>query len=269
MLENINWYPGHMKKTGELIRENLKLVDTVVEVIDARIPVSSRNPAFDDLLRNKKRVVALNKSDLSESAENEKWAAAIGKSCRGVALTNCVSGEGVLELVRSLDASRLMIVGVPNVGKSSLINRLAGRKSAKTGDRPGVTRGKQWLNLERGIMLLDTPGILWPKFEDPKTGVNLAMCGAIKDEILDRESLALELIGLLSEKYPGHLMNRYKLIELADSPVENLTAIARARGFLLPGNRVDYDRAARTLLDEFRSGMIGRVTLEPYDEIRE
>ena len=258
-----------MKKTRELIQENLKLVDKVIEVIDARIPVSSRNPIVDEILVNKKRIVVLNKSDLSESVENEKWAAAIKKSGCGAVIMNCVTGEGVSELVKSLDSSRVMIVGVPNVGKSSLINRLTGRRSTKTGDRPGITRGKQWLSLERGIMLLDTPGILWPKFEDPQTGQNLALCGAIKDEILDRQTLALELVSLLADKYPKRLSDRYKLTELSESPLENMTAIALIRGFLLPGKRIDYDRVSRTLLDEFRSGMIGRFTLEPYDEIRE
>ena len=155
-----------------------------------------------------------------------------------------------------------MIVGVPNVGKSSLINRMTGRKSAQTGDRPGVTKGKQWLTLKNGMQLLDTPGILWPKFEDPSVGLNLAFCGSIKDEILDTATLAMELIGVLQEEYPTLLMERYKLDELSEQPLENMENIARARGFILPGKRIDYDRCARTVLDEFRAAKIGKITLE-------
>jgi len=276
MIEHINWYPGHMKKTRELIQENLKLVDIAVEVIDARIPTSSRNPVIDDILKNKKRIAALNKSDLADDDENRKWKDAIEKSGVAVIPMNCVSGAGVAEFLKLLRALkdeknrdrvrkrplRLMIVGVPNVGKSSLINRLTGRKGAKTGDRPGVTRGKQWLNLEEGIQLLDTPGILWPKFEDPKTGLNLAFCGSIKDEILSMEDLALELVSVLQSKYPGMLAGRYKLDEISSSALENMEAIAIKRGFILPGKKIDYERAARTLLDEFRSGLIGKITLE-------
>ena len=161
----------------------------------------------------------------------------------------------------------MMIVGVPNVGKSSLINRMTGKKSAKTGDRPGVTKGKQWLGLENGMQLLDTPGILWPKFEDPMVGLNLAFCGSIKDEILDMADLALELIGVLGREYPAQLMERYKLTELYDTPLENMEAIALKRGFILPGKRIDYERCAKTVLDEFRGGKIGRITLENLGEI--
>jgi len=280
MIEHINWYPGHMKKTRELIQENLKLVDIAVEVIDARIPISSRNPVIDDILKDKKRIVVLNKSDLADNHANEKWAKEFEK--RGaIAMTmNCMSGAGVPKFLKTLinlqeaknkdkprkKPLRLMIVGVPNSGKSSLINRLTGKKSAKTGDRPGVTRGKQWLNLDGGIQLLDTPGILWPKFEDPKTGLNLAFCGSIKDEILDRESLALELITVLQKNYPDMLAERYKLEELHEMPLDNMEAIALKRGFILAGKKIDYDRVSRTVLDEFRAGAIGKITLElPVD----
>jgi len=280
MIEHINWYPGHMKKTRELIQENLKLVDVAVEVIDARIPISSRNPAIDDILKHKKRIVVLNKNDLADEAENEKWIHLIEKSGAIAVSMNCMSGKGVPQFIKRLNALqeeknrdkarkkplRLMIVGVPNVGKSSLINRLTGKKSAKTGDRPGVTRGKQWLNLEGGIQLLDTPGILWPKFEDPKTGLNLAFCGSIKDEILDRESLALALIAVLQHNYPRLLAQRYKLDELHEEPLDNMEAIALKRGFILSGKRVDYDRVSRMVLDEFRSGLIGKITLEPVEK---
>ncbi len=276
MIENINWYPGHMKKTRELIAENLKMVDIVIEVIDARIPVSSRNPIIDELVKNKKRLIVLNKSDLSDHKANEAWADYFKKQGNLVLAMNCMTGTGAGQLYKVLSrlqdeknegqirkkSLRMMIVGVPNVGKSSLINRMTGKKSAKTGDRPGVTKGKQWLGLENGMQLLDTPGILWPKFEDPKVGLNLAFCGSIKDEILDTASLALELIKVLQKDYPALLMERYKLEGLDEDALVNMENIAVKRGFILPGKRIDYERCARTLLDEFRSGRIGNITLE-------
>lgn len=276
MIENINWYPGHMKKTRELIAENLKMVDIVIEVIDARIPVSSRNPIIDELVKNKKRLIVLNKSDLSDRKANEVWAEHFKEQGNLVLAMNCMTGTGVGQLYKLLGRLqeeknegqirkkplRMMIVGVPNVGKSSLINRMTGKKSAKTGDRPGVTKGKQWLGLENGMQLLDTPGILWPKFEDPKVGLNLAFCGSIKDEILDTASLALELIKVLQKDYPALLAERYKLEELDEDALVNMENIAVKRGFILPGRRIDYERCARTLLDEFRGGRIGNITLE-------
>lgn len=276
MIENINWYPGHMKKTRELIAENLKAVDLVIEVIDARIPVSGRNPIIDELVKSKKRIIILNKSDLSDAAENKKWEEHFKRQGNLVLSMNCMSGGGVNMLYKLLNrlqdeknegqirkkALRMMIVGIPNVGKSSLINRMTGKKSAKTGDRPGVTKGKQWLGLENGMQLLDTPGILWPKFEDPQVGLNLAFCGSIKDEILDTASLALELIKLLSQDYPQLLISRYKLDEIDEDALTNMENIARKRGFILPGKRIDYERCGRTVLDEFRSGKIGNITLE-------
>lgn len=276
MIEHINWYPGHMKKTRELIAENLKMVDIVIEVIDARIPVSSRNPIIDELVKNKRRLIILNKSDLSDPKANEAWAETFKKQGNLVLTMNCMTGIGVGQLYKLLSrlqdeknegqlrkkSLRMMIVGVPNVGKSSLINRMTGKKSAKTGDRPGVTKGKQWLGLENGMQLLDTPGILWPKFEDPQVGLNLAFCGSIKDEILDTASLALELIKVLQRDYPQLLRERYKLDELDEDALVNMEAIAAKRGFILSGKRVDYERCARTVLDEFRGGKIGNITLE-------
>ena len=276
MIENINWYPGHMKKTRELIQENLKMVDLVIEVIDARIPVSSRNPIIDDLVKSKQRIIVLNKSDLSDEAANREWADEFRKDGSIVIQMNCMSGQGVNQLFKTLSRLqdeknkdqirkkplRMMIVGVPNVGKSSLINRMTGKKSAKTGDRPGVTKGKQWLALENGMQLLDTPGILWPKFEDPEVGLNLAFCGSIKDEILDMATLALELIKVLAADYPKLLMERYKLDGISEDGLENMEAIALKRGFILPGKRIDYERCAKTVLDEFRGGKIGHITLE-------
>lgn len=275
-VENINWYPGHMKKTRELIEANLKMVDLVIEVVDARIPSSSRNPIIDQLVKDKQRIIILNKSDLSDPRDNETWTEKFKKDGNIVLQMNCMRGQGVPQLYKVLNGLqdkknegqirkrplRMMIVGVPNVGKSSLINRMTGKKSAKTGDRPGVTKGKQWLTLENGMQLLDTPGILWPKFEDPHVGLNLAFCGSIKDEILDVASLALELIKVLQVEYPDELMTRYKLDELTEDALENMENISRKRGFILPGKRIDYERCGKTLLDEFRGGVIGNITLE-------
>lgn len=275
-MEHINWYPGHMKKTRELIQENLKLVDAVLEVIDARIPRSSRNPIIDELVKGKKRILVFNKSDLADNEATKAWAEEFQRQGFLSLTTNCMSGEGAARLLKRLEnlqeeknrgqarkkPYRLMIVGVPNVGKSSLINRLTGRKSTQTGDRPGVTKGKQWLSLPGNMQLLDTPGILWPKFEDPEVGLNLAFCGSIKDEILDVASLALELISLLQREYPELLVQRYKLEELSQAPLETMEAAARKRGCILPGKKIDYERIARVVLDEFRSGKIGKITLE-------
>lgn len=276
MIENINWYPGHMKKTRELIQENLKVVDLVMEVLDSRIPVSSRNPIIDEIIKDKQRIVILNKSDLSDKAENEKWKNYFTRN-KNLALTmNCMSGGGINTLFRILTKVqeeknderirnkplRMMIVGVPNVGKSSLINRMTGRRSAQTGDRPGITKGKQWLTLKNNMQLLDTPGILWPKFEEPKAGLNLAFCGSIKDEILDTASLALELIGVIQKEYPELLKERYKIEKISDIPLETMEEIALKRGFILPGKKIDYERCGRTVLDEFRGGKIGLITLE-------
>ena len=272
----INWYHGHMKKTREMIQENLKLVDAVVEVIDARIPVSSRNPIIDDIVRDKTRIVALNKIDLADGAQTESWKRELTAAGTYAIPVNCNTGAGINQIFRRLDLIReereretvrrrplrLMIVGVPNVGKSSLINKLTGKKSAKTGDRPGVTRGKQWLTLTNGMQLLDTPGILWPKFEDPDVGLNLAFCGSIRDEILDVETLCLELIKVLLQDYSSLLEARYKVEEISEDGLEAMEQIALKRGFIFPGKRIDYERTAKTVLDEFRGGKIGRITLE-------
>ncbi len=276
MIESINWYPGHMKKTRELISENLKLVDMVIEVIDARIPISSRNPIIDEIVGQKPRIVLLNKSDLADEDQNKAWSAHFEEQgFYGMAM-NCMSGSGVKELFRLLEKLkiaknkdqvrnkpfRLMIVGVPNVGKSSLINRMTGKKSTKTGDKPGVTKGKQWLTLSNGMQLLDTPGILWPKFEDPKAGLDLAFCGSIKDEILDTATLALELIKVLQADYPQQLIARYKIDDICEEALDTMEKIAVRRGWILSGKRIDYERCGRTVLDEFRAGLIGRITLE-------
>ena len=290
MIENINWYPGHMKKTRELIQQNLKAVDVVVEIIDARIPRSSRNPIIDDLVGGKKRIVVLGKGDLADADACREWIDEIKRSGHEAVMMNSMTGQGSKELLAVLERIdkerrtsaegqgdrndesrfsvkknrplRIMVVGVPNVGKSSFINRMTGKKSTKVGDRPGVTKGKQWLTLKNGMQLLDTPGILWPKFEDPNVGLYLAFCGSIKDEILDSADLALELIRLLGDRYPGLLMERYRLGQIDEDALVNMEAIAQKRGFIMAGKRIDYERTARTVLDEFRAGKIGRITLE-------
>ena len=278
MIDNINWYPGHMKKTRELIKENLKAVNAVIEIIDSRIPVSSRNPIIAELIGAKRRFVVLGKADLADPDETAKWREKIGREDGVVRVLdlNLQCGENIKKLLRVLEEEqesrnaeksvkrplRIMIVGVPNVGKSSLINRLTGKRSAVTGDKPGVTKGKQWLTLPNGMQLLDTPGILWPKFEDPDVGLNLAFCGSIKDDILGVQDLGFELIRVLGERYPDKLQERYKLDEISEQAIENMDNIAMKRGFLMSGKRIDYERTGRTVLDEFRGGKIGRITLE-------
>lgn len=278
---NFQWYPGHMAKTRRLIDENLKLIDVVVEILDARVPVSSRNPDFDALFAAKPRIVVMNKFDLADeraTAAWERWYAAQGVR---VILTNSMSGKGIDKiaseaknaiadkLARNAErgltkAVRLMVVGIPNVGKSSLINRLSGRASAKTGDRPGVTKGKQWIRLKNGMELLDTPGILWPKFENQKIGMNLAFIGSIRDEIMDVETLACHLLEYLRDHYAPLLVQRYKLEEDISEMTgfELLEYIGKKRGFVIAGGEIDTYRGANVILDEFRAAKIGRVTLE-------
>lgn len=274
--EHINWYPGHMKKTRELIQDNLKLTQAAIEILDARIPVSSKNPILDELIKNKKRIVILNKSDLADPQANEAWKKYFRAQGAEPVCMNALTGEGIADLYRVMNRMheemnrdqirkkpfRAMIVGIPNVGKSSLINRLAGKKSAKTGNKPGVTRGKQWINLQDSIQVLDTPGILWPKFEDRRTALVLSFVGSIRDEILDREDLAVKLLKELAGTYPVLLQERYKLEDTTGDPVGLLEEICEKRGFLMSGKRYDYSRGARTFLDEFRGGKIGRISLE-------
>ncbi len=280
---HVQWFPGHMAKTRRLMAANLKLVDIVVELTDARIPWSSRNPEIDRIVGKKPRVMLLNKSDYADPAETERWLNFYRKKGIAAISCDCRSGRGVKNLlpaVREVLAGkiaqwnekgmvgrpiRMMIVGIPNVGKSSLINRLSGTRSAKVEDRPGVTRGKQWVTLEAGVELLDMPGVLWPKFEDKKAGERLAFIGSVKDDILDVEYLAMRLLETLRADYTPALAERYKLPEetVAETPsYELLQAIARKRGMLLSGNEVNTERCAIMLLDEFRSGAMGRMTLE-------
>lgn len=280
---NIQWFPGHMAKTRRLIAENLKLVDVIIELLDARIPFSSRNPEINTLINNKPRLVAFNKSDLADeqiSGQWVKWYAEQGIKC---ILINSISGKGLNEVkarARELMSEkierdrakgklftpvRLMVVGIPNVGKSSFINRIVGRATAVTGDRPGVTRGKQWIRINSEIELLDTPGILWPKFEDQEVGMNLAFTGAIKDDIMDIAEAAMELLVRLLKNYPAELCTRLKLEPgiLKDiEPLELLETVARKRGCIVSKGQIDYSRIAAIVLDEFRGGKIGRITLE-------
>lgn len=293
----IQWFPGHMVKARRQITESLKLVDAVCEIVDARIPISSRNPDIDELTGNKPRLIVLNRVDQADPAMTKKWTAGFRESGAAVIETDCKSGSGVGQFqpaVRALladrlvaladkgqagKALRLIVVGIPNVGKSSLINRAAKRKVAQTSDRPGVTRGQQWINLGNGIELLDTPGVLWPKLEDETVAENLAFTGAIRDQVMDIETLGLRFMSRLSVLYPQCLEERYK-ISLEDNleglntascdeyGYELLRRAAAKRGFLIPGGEYDTERMAVILLDEFRGGKLGRITLEKTPENR-
>ena len=276
----INWFPGHMVKTKREIQNNLKLVDAVIEIRDARIPKSSKNPDIDTLCAGKPRVILLNKSDLTDPKVTKAWKESLTNDETIVLEVNALKGEGLnaikpalLKLLKEKHdrlkakglakiTTRTMVVGIPNVGKSTFINKMAKNNIAKTGDRPGVTKNKQWIKTKLGIELMDTPGVLWPKFEDEIVGLNLAFTGAIKDEIMDTEELALKLVERLQETNPEELMTRYKLTELHENPLDNLDAIARKRGAIMSGNQIDYNRIAGIILDEFRGGKIGKISLE-------
>lgn len=281
----INWFPGHMRKTQREIKENLKLVDAVIEIRDARIPRSSANPDIDRLLEGKPRIILLNKSDLTDSKVTKEWINYLSNENTKVLEVNCLKGEGLkaikpalLDLLKEKHdrlkskgmvkiTTRVMVVGIPNVGKSTFINKMARNNIAKTGDKPGVTKNKQWIKTAIGIELLDTPGVLWPKFEDDTTALNLAFTGAIKDEIMDIEELALKLVERLQTRYEVQLKERYKLQEIFENPLDTLDAIGKKRGTLISGGNIDYNRIAVILLDEFRGGKIGRISLErPVEE---
>ena len=278
---NINWYPGHMKKASRMMEDSLKLVDAVAELRDARIPESSRNPDIERLSGGKPRLIILNRADQADPAVTARWRSALtGEGVMALEM-DCKSGKGVgsfpsaartllKDLIERSEAKgqvgrplRFMVLGIPNVGKSSFINRLAGRKAALASDRPGVTRGKQWINLPSGIQLLDTPGILWPKFESEQVGLSLAWTGAINDNILDIELVASKLLERLRELYPGAIEERYKFTPDPEAAgFDLLEQAGRKRGFLVSGGEVDTERMARVLLDEFRAGKLGRITLE-------
>lgn len=280
---SIQWFPGHMAKTRRLMRESLRLVDIVVEVIDARIPISSRNPELPGLVGQKPRVVLLNKCDAADDAITRDWCSYYKEQGVVAIPTDCRSGKGIKQFVPAVKEVlrpllerraqkgmqgapiRMMIVGIPNVGKSSFINRMAGSRRTKVEDRPGVTRGRQWVNLENGIDLLDMPGVLWPKFEDKRVGEYLAFTGAVKDNVVDIELLSMRLLELLNGRYHRLLCDRYKLTDEETAEIEAydlLKLVARKRGMLQPGGEANTERAAIAVLDEFRSGKIGKITLE-------
>ena len=276
---NFQWYPGHMTKAKRQMQEDIKLIDLVIELVDARIPLSSRNPDIDDLGKNKARLIIMNKSDLSDETRNQEWAAyfkSLGyfvvqldaRSKVGMkTVTNVVMDACKEKIERDRKRGiknrpvRAMVVGIPNVGKSTFINSYAGKACAKTGNKPGVTKGKQWIRLNQNVELLDTPGILWPKFEDQMVGLRLALIGAIKDEILNIDELSIELIKILKHYYPGVLAERYSVDEAVE-PIQILEGIAENRKCISKGNELDYSKAATLLIDEFRSGKLGKITLE-------
>lgn len=284
----IQWYPGHMTKTRRMMESDLRLVDAVCEIVDARIPVSSRNPDLDSICGDKPRMIILNRIDMADPARTKQWAAWFKAREMAVIQTDCKSRKGIADfapVLRRLLADKLrrnaekgmvgkplkvMVVGIPNVGKSTFINQVAGRKGAKAENRPGVTRGKQWVTVDQGLLLLDTPGILWPKFEDPEVGVRLAFTGAVKDDILDLESLAARLAGVLWRNYPEAMRARYKLDPAPDaSDPDLLLEIGKRRGYLISGGEIDLERTSRVLLEEYRAAKIGRFTLElpPAEEM--
>lgn len=278
----IQWFPGHMAKTRRAISANLKLVDAVVEIIDARTPLSSRNPEIDSLTAKKPRIILLNKCDLADSKATSAWVNYFRKGNTVALAVDCKSGRGLNKLISTLKATvlkeliekrekngmtgapvRLMILGIPNVGKSSLINRLAGGKRAKVEDRPGVTRVKQWVKLKDNTEMLDMPGVLWHKFEDQSAAIRLAFTGAISDDILDIETLAMKLLVFLAENYPDSLKERYKIeVNGSESGLELLETVGKKRGMIISGGEINTERAAITVLDEFRSGKLGQITLE-------
>ncbi len=281
--QTVQWFPGHMAKTRRQIKESLPLVDAVTELLDARVPLSSRNPELNELIANKPHIVLLNKCDMADEAASRRWKAWFDGRGTPALAVDCRSGRGLNaygETVRTLlqdkiqsniekgmpgRALRMMVVGIPNTGKSSFINRMAGRSRAKVADRPGVTRQNQWFAIGGGIELLDTPGVLWPKFDDPEVGNRLAFIGSVKDEVVDVETLAVRLLAVLGAQYQDRLCDRYKLDEAAAAecgPYELLELIGRKRGMLVRGGEIDTERASAMLLDEYRAGRLGHITLE-------
>ena len=283
---HFQWYPGHMTKARRMMQENIKLIDLIIELVDARVPLSSRNPDIDELGKNKARLILLNKADLAEDRRNDEWLEYFKEKGYSAVKVNSRKGGGIKSIQNVIQEAckekmerdrkrgilnrpvRAMVAGIPNVGKSTFINTFAGKACAKTGNKPGVTKGKQWIRLNKSVELLDTPGILWPKFEDQEVGMRLAYIGSIKDDILNIEELALGLIGYLQEFYPAAIRERYNVEEELKS-LDILTAVAKARGCLKKGEELDYEKASRLLLEEFRSGKLGKVTLEFPKETEE
>jgi len=280
-MNNIQWYPGHMTQAMRMMKENLALVDILIELLDARIPFSSKNPDIDELAQRKKRIAVLNKADLADGVWNMTWKRHYESLGYSVALTNSAAGKGLTEVAqaarvlmadkiarqkargRIVVPIRAMIVGIPNVGKSTMINRYAGKAAAKVADRPGVTKGKQWIKISNDFELLDTPGVLWPKFDDDDVGRNLAFIGSINDNILDIQELATQLVGLIRTLEPSSLKCRYNIdFSENEEPHATLARIGEARGFLTKEGKVDMRRCAIIFIDEFRAGKLGRITLE-------
>lgn len=281
---NINWYPGHMAKTRRVVKEDLKFVDVVIELLDARIPFSSRNPEIDSLTTGKMKLVVLNKSDLADEKANMAWKKFFLQNGDNCVFVDTLKGKGLNEVKSALRemmkekiqhakskgllvrAIRTMVVGIPNVGKSTFINKIAGKSIAITGDKPGVTRKNQWIRINEEIELLDTPGILWPKFEDEQVGINLAATGAIKDSILDISEITIMLLERLRDHYPSQLAARYKLSSVDNTGHELLNIIGKKRGCVISGGEIDIYRASGIILDEFRGGKIGQFSLELADD---
>lgn len=282
---NFQWYPGHMTKAKRAMEEDIKLIDVVIELVDARVPFSSKNPDIDQLARNKSRIILLNKNDMADEEKTKEWVRYYEEKGFFTALVNSKSGKGVKNVQNVIMKAckekierdrkrgiinrpiRAMVVGIPNVGKSTFINSFAGKACTKTGNRPGVTKGKQWIRLNKNVELLDTPGILWPKFEDQKVGLRLAFIGSIRDEILNSEELSLELIDFLEDNYPDMLQSFYHTEwEKGTDHAEILGAVAKKRGCIKTGEELDYEKAAKLLLDDFRNGRMGQVTLENTKE---
>ena len=284
---NIQWYPGHMTKAKRAMKEDIKLIDLVIELVDARVPLSSRNPDIDDLAKGKARMVLLNKSDLADERVNAQWAAWFeAKNIHAVKVDS--RNKGTVKQVQSVVQEackekierdrkrgimnrpiRTMVVGIPNVGKSTFINSFAGKACAKTGNKPGVTKGNQWIRLNKTLELLDTPGILWPKFEDQAVGLKLALIGSINDQILNKDDLACRCIRILKERYPGMVSQRFGLETEDKEPAAILEDVARLRSCLMKGGELDIARAAAMVLDDFRSGKLGRVTLERPEDYKD
>lgn len=281
---HFQWYPGHMTKARRMMQENIKLIDLVIELVDARIPLSSRNPDIDELGRQKSRLILLNKADLAENKWNDAWIEYFKDKGYLAVKVNSKKGGGIKNIQSVIQEAckekierdrkrgilnrpvRAMVVGIPNVGKSTFINTLAGKVCAKTGNKPGVTKGKQWIRLNKGVELLDTPGILWPKFEDQQVGMKLAFIGSIKDEILNTEELAAEFLKFMQQHYPGIIAGKYNIEETGDV-YEVLNRIAESRHCIVRGNELDVEKAAALLMDDFRSGRLGELTLEYPDGI--
>lgn len=283
---NIQWYPGHMTKTRRQMEADLKYVDAVCELVDARIPISSRNPDIDEICGAKPRIIILNRMDLADPEATKRWTSYFRSKGYAAVATDCKTKKGINAFepaVRSVlkdkiernaakgmnKPLKIMIVGIPNVGKSTLINQISGRKGAKAENRPGVTRGKQWVTVNSSLLLLDTPGILWPKFEDPNVGMMLAYTGAVKENVIDTEELACKLFELLWRFYPDLVKERYKIDVAPDTPgYELLEAAGRKRGFLLARGEINTERMAKVLLDEYRAGKLGRLTLEEPEDLQ-